>query len=132
MEFARILPASMALAISGCGSDISKPEQFRWSAEFDPNLKPVTDRKAPTLRRLIDEGYYIVDSHEVGFSCGPGCTGDGFNAVYLGAQNHPEDSSNLANFVCPGTNKHSDTWKCRALVPPYVPNGGQRIEVGRN
>ena len=90
-------------------------------------LAPV-DGAGPTVSELLGRDYVVVGMREVGYACGPDCTGDGFSALYLGKDAGP-DKPSLAEYACPGTGQHSDTWKCRTLPTPYVPNGGLAPEV---
>lgn len=92
----------------------------------DPMLGPVSASNAPTVGELFANGYRTVDERGVAFNCGPGCIGDGFDAVYLGT-GETQDGEELAHYACPaikGAGLHD--WRCRKLPRPYVPNGGLR------
>jgi hypothetical protein len=92
----------------------------------DPMLRPVGGSDAPTVGGLFASGYRIVDERGVGFDCGPGCIGDGFDAVYLGT-GETENGEELAHYACPGIRgAELKDWRCRRLPHPYVPNGGFR------
>lgn len=116
----------LCLTLSACKSD---SPTFTWSGNMDPNLKPVLDPNAPTVGHLTNKGYLIVDGYEVGLSCGPNCDGDGFSAVYLGSKGDLTGDKRLADYACPGTAEDFEKWRCRALIPPYVPNGGLRLKT---
>lgn len=92
----------------------------------DPMLRPVGASNAPTVGDLFANGYRTVDERGMGFDCGPGCIGDGFDAVYLGT-GETERGEELAHYACPGIRGVDfRDWRCRRLPRPYVPNGGFR------
>lgn len=87
----------------------------------DPMLAPVGE--GPTVEALFAQGHVVVGMREVGYACGDDCTGDGFDALYLGPETGP-DEPGLAAYACPGTTAPYRDWRCRALPSPYAPNGG--------
>ena len=93
-------------------------------SERDPMLAPVTEADAPRMRDLLAQGYVMIDQHAVGYSCGPDCYGEGFDAAYLGRESDDPDELGVAEFACPGMTGRFDDWKCRRIPHPYVPNGG--------
>jgi len=108
---------TIVAVVSGC-NDRGDP----WGRVPDPMLAPV-DGAAPTVGELLGRGYVVVGMREAAYPCGPDCTGDGFSALYLGKDLGP-DRPSLAEYACPGMDRHRDTWKCRVLPTPFVPNGG--------
>lgn len=117
---------TLLLVTSGCESDRTSDP---WGREPDPALAPVTDPQAPTVKELLAAGFFVVDQRETACDAGPGIACDSSDAVYLGREEEI-DKDGPAHFACPGTDAPSDNWKCRALDPPYVPNGGFKPVVG--
>jgi len=91
-------------------------------------LAPVTDKNAPTVGQLMSQGYLIADGLELGYTCGYDCVGHAFVDVYLAKESTPPGRDTPAEYACPGTDADMDDWKCRALQPPYFPNGGYKLK----
>lgn len=113
------LLALCLIAASACSQRQEQPRHDR-----DPNLASVTDDNAPTVKELIKQNYVVVDGLEVSQVCGKDCIAHGFSDIYLGKEGVSADERSLAEYACPGTDAPRDDWKCRALRPPYLPNGG--------
>lgn len=121
----------LCLSVCACQDQenaLAPRQEDPWGRQPDPMLAPVEDIHAPTLKVLLSQGYVIVDQRESP-DVGPRCKGDCFDALYLGKEGGPSDRTPLAEYACPGTDEHSDQWKCRTLRPPYTPNGGFKPEV---
>ena len=119
MHRAALFPAALTavLLLPGCEERAGDP----WGRTPDPMLAPVSE--GPTVEALFARDLVVVGLREVGYACGDDCTGDGFDALYLGPETGP-DQPGLATYACPEVRGPSRQWKCRALPTPYEPNGG--------
>jgi hypothetical protein len=105
-----ILSFMFALVVlAACGDETGVPKS--------PELFPVEDDDAPTVKELLAGGLMIVEMVEVGCGGARDFQCDGFSDLYLGQDRGP-DQPGLITFACPGSEKPSGEWKCRKLSGP--------------
>ncbi|WP_260583109.1 hypothetical protein [Sphingopyxis sp. PET50] len=104
----RAILFALALVVGGCNSAPSD------DSVYSQKIAAVAEANAPTISDLQKTGLQRVDDHGVGFDCGDGCTGDGFDALYFGKLDADEKPLTY-EYICPVMDGPMEGWKCLAV-----------------